>query len=240
MKVRRDKKIYIIGGGQGGGKAACCLAALGYRHLTVVDFDVVEKSDIGKAPDVFKKKHLKMKKALAVKESLEDSFSDINVDAISTSFSDFLAQVSTHNACAVLDMTDTMVSKAKVVEFCIEENIPYAGGGMVAYKIDIVVSPSLQDSACLFCIEDYEQSYYDEKEKASEPSCQKRDRAGFIPTSNLSASIGVALLCIEVDKLLTVGQKQTTHTSLLVYPTPKHVKTVTVKKNPSCIICGRT
>jgi molybdopterin/thiamine biosynthesis adenylyltransferase len=239
MHERAMQKIGIVGCGMGGGKALLYMSALGYKEFIIYDFDVVKNSDIAKAPDVFSRRHLGLKKAEAVKQVVEDKFDDVKVLAEPISFEQYLIESKNREFSALMDFTDNMGSKAVVVRYCREKRIPYTGGGIIAYKANIVVSPSTPDSACLFCIEDYEKAYYEEREEENEPDCQKTDgEEGFMPTSNLTASTGVAFTCIELDKLLMLGQAHTTHTVILLYPTPKYVKTGVVKKNPECILCN--
>lgn len=234
MDKRAEKKIAVIGAGMGGGKSLLHLSALGYKRFVLVDFDFVEETDIAKAPDVFSNSQVGMEKVRAVKETVEDKFRDVSIEAINTGFeASSLGEVD-----AVMDYTDDVTSKLSISEYCYLKNLPYTSGGIIGYRADLLVSPG-SSKACLFCIPEYEELYYEEKERESEPDCQITEvEEGFLPTSNLTASFGVVVTCIEMDKLLLFGQERTTLTRAMIYPTPKLLKTTEVEKRRECPVCS--
>lgn len=124
-----DTKILVLGAGGMGSTTAYLLAQFGFKDLTIVDFDIVEKSDIEKMI-VYKKHDLGKLKIDALKVIIEDQFDYCSVRKIQakiTSKTDLKSVIDESNAQLIIRAMDPkeVVFRFWLNEICFSKRIPF-------------------------------------------------------------------------------------------------------------------
>lgn len=83
QKQIKDSNILILGCGGIGSSIAWLFAGLGIRKMTIVDFDIVEVSNLNRM-FMFDKSDLGKKKVLTIKRKLQELYADLEITAIDT------------------------------------------------------------------------------------------------------------------------------------------------------------
>lgn len=131
--VLREKRVAIVGLGGLGSNIAVMLARSGVGHLMLVDFDVVEASNLNRQH--YFPRHLGMPKAEALAEQLREINPALSLDVVQQ-------RVTADNAAALLqgwplvcEAMDAPASKAMLVNTLLPdpEKIIVAGSGMAGY-----------------------------------------------------------------------------------------------------------
>ena len=79
LKIK-EKKILIFGAGAGGSSLIYLLAQFGFKNITVIDYDVIEETDIQRI-SIFDKEDIGKRKITALKNKIKRNFS-ININTI--------------------------------------------------------------------------------------------------------------------------------------------------------------
>ncbi|TGM34831.1 HesA/MoeB/ThiF family protein [Leptospira biflexa] len=123
QKKWNDASVLIIGLGGLGCPSALQLALAGVSRIGLVDFDVVEVSNLHRQT-LFTWKDIGRKKTEVVSEVLKEHIPWIQIET----FSEFLNSNSNTQIFEtwdiVLDCTDTIISKYAINDFCLEKKIP--------------------------------------------------------------------------------------------------------------------
>lgn len=81
QKQIRDSNVLVLGCGGIGSSIAWLLAGLGIRKMTIVDFDIVEASNLNRM-FMFGKSDIGEKKVLAIKRKLQELYADLEITAM--------------------------------------------------------------------------------------------------------------------------------------------------------------
>ena len=194
--------VVIIGCGALGAMQAETLARAGVGHLTLVDRDFVEESNLQRQI-MFEEADARerLPKAVAAARRINRVNSDIRVDAVVAdanfeNIEDLIA-----GADLVMDGTDNFETRYLINDACVKTATPWIYGAAVgSYGLTMTIIPG--ETPCLRCV------LPGLPEPGSGPTC---DTAGVIlPIIAVIASIQ----CAEAMKLLT-DQREHLHGSLL-------------------------
>lgn len=130
----KSSKVLIAGLGGLGSSVALALARVGIGHLRIVDFDVVEPSNLNRQQ--YFVRHIGMKKAFALKELIEDINPFIEVEAIDR----YIDGSNLKELCSDVDVAveafDKADNKAMLVNY-MRKNLPdkkvVVASGMAGY-----------------------------------------------------------------------------------------------------------
>jgi molybdopterin/thiamine biosynthesis adenylyltransferase len=197
----REARVVIIGCGALGAMQAETLARAGVGHLTLVDRDFVEESNLQRQI-MFEESDAgeRLPKAIAAVRRIHRVNSDVQAEAI-------VADVNFENieeiiieADLVMDGTDNFETRYLINDACVKAGTPWIYGAAVgAYGLTMTVIP--EQTPCLRCV-------LEMPEPGAGPTC---DTAGVIlPIIAIIASIQST----EAIKLLT-GQRDELHGSLI-------------------------
>lgn len=126
--------VMVVGCGAVGSFALEALARSGVGHMILIDFDVVEPSNINRQLFAMTSTVGKTKVDVAAKR-VRDINPDITVDAINTFFDDTTQLDVVPDF--VIDAIDSVPSKIALYQWCVARNIPFISSMGAARKRDI-------------------------------------------------------------------------------------------------------
>jgi adenylyltransferase/sulfurtransferase len=225
QKRLKNAKVLVVGAGGLGSPALLYLAAAGVGTLGIIDFDVVDESNLQRQV-IHGQSDVGRPKA----ESARDSILQINP----------LVQVNLHqvrldsdNALEIfagydliVDGTDNFATRYLVNDACVLLGKPYVWGSI--YRFDGQASVFWAEyGPCYRCL------YPEPPPPGMVPSCAEGGVLGV-----LCASIG-SIQVTEAIKLIT-GIGESLAGRLMIYEALEmSYRTVRVRKDPECAICGK-
>ncbi len=225
QKRLKNAKVLCVGAGGLGSPALLYLAAAGVGTLGVIDFDVVDESNLQRQI-IHGQSDVGRPKA----ESARDSIAEINpyvhvqvhTEALSTDnvmeiFSDY---------DLIVDGTDNFATRYMVNDACVLLGKPYVWGSI--FRFDGQASVFWAEyGPCYRCL------YPDPPPPGMVPSCAEGGVLGV-----LCGSIG-SIQVTEAIKLIT-GIGESLAGRLMIYDALEmSYRTVRVRKDPECAICGK-
>jgi adenylyltransferase/sulfurtransferase len=220
----KNARVLLIGAGGLGAPNAMYLAAAGVGHLGLVDFDVVDASNLQRqvihgTSDIGRPKL----------ESARDKIAEINpyveVTLHQTRLTSDNARELIRGYDLVVDGSDNFPTRYLVNDACVLEGKPYVWGSI--YRFDGQASVFwAEHGPCYRCL------YPEPPPPGMVPSCAEGGVLGV-----LCASIG-SIQVTEAIKLLT-GTGEPLLGRLMLYDALEMgYRTLAVRKDPDCAICG--
>ncbi len=216
-------KVLIVGAGGLGAPAALYLAAAGVGTIGIVDGDVVDRTNLQRqvihfAPDIGKpkvvsaqEKMLQINPGVTVQTYHERLFAHNILDIIRDY--DF-----------VIDGTDNFPAKFLINDACVLAQKAFSHGGIL--RFDGQTMTYVPGSACYRCV------FLQPPPKNAVPTCSQAGVLGAV--AGMLGTIQAA----EVLKYL-IGKGQLLIDRLLIFNAfSMEFRTVHVKHNPACPICG--
>ena len=202
----------IVGCGALGTVQAELLTRAGIGKLVLIDFDIVEESNLSRQH--YNKEDLGRRKVDATKERLQ-KIRDIEIKIVPSYLS--LQNIDFLDADIVLDGTDNMNTRFLINEYCKKNTIPAVFASAVLDKGSVLVVDEGPCYSCVFA------------NKNSEEDCAT---TGVLnTTTELSGTISVN----EAIKILT---KQETMKGLFSFSLKDNrYDTLKLKENPTCKVC---
>jgi molybdopterin/thiamine biosynthesis adenylyltransferase len=236
QQLLRAGHVAVVGVGATGAATASLLARAGVGHLTLIDRDFVEPSNLQRQM-LFDEDDARA--SLPKAEAAHRHLARINSSvAISAHIADLVpANIATllSGADIILDCTDNFETRYLLNDFCVREGRPWiyaAAVGAYAASMNILPQPATDPTACLACI----------FPSAPSGNLETCDTAGILSTAvNLAASIQVT----EALKFLT-RQPHLMRRSLVSFDlwTPQDRGTLsrseisTAHPRAGCDVCG--
>jgi len=233
QKLLAAGRVAIVGVGATGAAAASLLARAGVGHLTLIDRDFVEPSNLQRQVLFDEADALAaLPKAEAARRKIAAFNSGIEVEAAIADLVPGNIRELLAGAQLLLDCTDNFETRYLLNDYAVEQGKPWiyaAAIGAYAATMTILPPASGAQTACLACL-------FPTPPTGPVETC---DTAGILSTAvNLAASIQVT----EALKLLT-GQPQLVRRTLLSFDLWSNERTEisTARPNPACAVChGRT
>lgn len=225
-----DSRAVIIGCGALGAVQAETLARAGVGHITLVDRDFVEESNLQRQIMFEESDALeRLPKAIAASRRIARVNSSISVEPIVADVNFENIEEIIEGADVVLDGTDNFETRFLINDACVKLRIPWVYGAAVgSYGLTMTINP--EGRPCLRCVLE------EMPDPGSGPTC---DTAGVLmPIVNIIASIQSA----EAMKLLT-DQTDKLHRSLVrvdVWDFQLNRTSLDSLSNGSgCLVCGQ-
>ena len=142
----------IIGAGGLGSPAAYYLASAGLGHITLVDDDRVELTNL-RRQILHSTESIGLSKVDSGKQALQRINPDIDVTALAErAEGERLAEL-VQNATVVLDCSDNFVTRHAVNRACVRHKVPLVSGAAIQFDGQISVFDSRQaDAPCYACV----------------------------------------------------------------------------------------
>jgi adenylyltransferase/sulfurtransferase len=213
-----SSSVAIVGCGALGSVAAELLARAGIGHLTLIDHDVVEISNLQRQA-LYTESDISKPKASCLKSHLEAINPDVKITAHDKNLnfenvSNLLSKVD-----LLLDCTDNIDTRLLINEFCVKNKLPWIHSAAVQDK-GVIVN-FLPRSPCFRCVF---------PKVAQSGSCEE---LGILnSTSHITASVQV----VEVMKIL-LG-KPAEKDMLRINSVTHDVARLSIKKLPDCPVCN--
>jgi adenylyltransferase/sulfurtransferase len=144
--------VLIIGLGGLGSPVAMYLAAAGVGHLTLVDFDAVDLTNLQRQI-VHTTARIGMNKAASAAQSLRELNPDVRVDTIEQLLDAdaLLAQVKM--VSLVIDCTDNFQTRFAINAACVAAKVPLVSGAAIRLEGQVAVFDArLETSPCYRCL----------------------------------------------------------------------------------------
>ncbi len=224
QKRLKNAKVLCVGAGGLGSPALMYLAAAGVGTLGIVEFDVVDESNLQRQI-IHGQSDIGRSKAASARDSVREinPFVTVNLHEErldSSNAMDLFAQYD-----LIVDGTDNFATRYLVNDACVLLHKPYVWGSI--YRFDGQASVFWADQGpCYRCL------YPEPPPPGMVPSCAEGGVLGV-----LCASIG-SIQVNEAIKLIT-GIGQPLVGSLMVYDALEtEYRKITVRKDPNCAVCG--
>ncbi|MGB0908627.1 MAG: HesA/MoeB/ThiF family protein [Maricaulaceae bacterium] len=216
-------KVAIIGAGGLGGPAGLYLAAAGVGHITIIDDDVIEASNLQRQVQ-FVHTDIGMNKAVVMADTLEDLNPDVTARAKSMRLtaSNAAEMIAGHDV--VLDGVDNFEARYAINAACLSANIPLVSGALGRFNGQVSLFPSDGNGPCYRCLV-----------PDIPPDAETCSAVGVIGA--LAGFVG-SMMALETIKFIT-GAGTTLSGRLWLFDGLKtKTRTVKLSRDPACPECG--
>jgi len=220
-----DSHALIIGLGGLGSPASLYLAAAGVGHLTLVDFDTVDLSNLQRQI-VHRTNDLGRPKIESARDNLASLNPDIRIDTLPGPLDDETLRAAVGAADVVLDCTDNFAARHSINRACVAERKPLVSAAAIRLEGQLSVFDTRKEiSPCYHCL------YREDGEEAE--TCT---RNGIL--APVVGSLGT-LQALEAIKVL-LGLGETLVGRLLLFDALTFdLRTLKLKRDPACPVCAR-
>ena len=220
----KSASVLIVGSGGLGSPIALYLAAAGIGHIGIVDYDVVDDSNLQRQV-IHGTDRLGKLKVESARQRMLDLNPYIQVDAYNTLFSADNAERIAADYDILVDVTDNFPTRYLINDLCVLTGKPYVYGSIFRFEGQVSVFDARQ-GPCYRCL------FPEPPPPGMVPSCGEGGVFGVLP-----GTIGT-LQATEVIKYI-VGAGTTLVGKLLLYDALDLMfQTISLRKNPSCKVCG--
>jgi molybdopterin/thiamine biosynthesis adenylyltransferase len=219
----RSGRVLVIGAGGLGSPVLLYLAAAGVGTLGIVDGDIVDLSNLQRqvihvTPGVGKAK------VLSAKERINLLNPDVQVNVYHELFNAGNAFDLIREYDFIVDGTDNFPGKFLINDACVLGGRPFSHGGIL--RFDGQTMTYLPGTACYRC------AFHSPPPPDAVPTCSQAGVLGAIP------GILGAIQAAEVLKFLTGAGELLTDRLLAFDAKTMNFRTVRLKRNPHCPVCG--
>ena len=225
QKRLKNAKVLVVGAGGLGSPALLYLAAAGVGTLGVIDFDVVDESNLQRQI-IHGQSDIGKLKAESARDSITEVNPYVSVQVHTEALSNDNVMEIFSGYDLIVDGTDNFATRYMVNDACVLLGKPYVWGSI--FRFDGQASVFWAEyGPCYRCL------YPDPPPPGMVPSCAEGGVLGV-----LCASIG-SIQVTEAIKLIT-GIGDSLAGRLMIYDALEmSYRTVRVRKDPECAICGK-
>lgn len=222
----RAAHVLIIGAGGLGCPAATYLAAAGIGHLTWVDGDTVDATNLARQV-LFGPDDIGQKKVEAGRRALLRLHPTVKITAIPHHADEAFLEQHVPSSSVVLDCTDRWATRQMINRVCVAHRVPLITAAAIEWSGQLmVVDPRHADQACYACV-------FDPTTHPEEHACGAY--------GVLSAMVG-AMGCHQAAEALTliVSQGPSDRPQLLSMLDVRSGRwqQLQLSRNPECPVCG--
>jgi adenylyltransferase/sulfurtransferase len=176
--ILKSSHVLVVGAGGLGVGALPYLAAVGLGHITIVDHDVVDLSNLGRQV-IYTSAEVGQSKALLAEKYIKSLNPEINVESFQVKLAQENAIEWIQKADLVIDCTDNFTSRYLINDICVSLDKPFVYAAIHAWEgLLSVCNALLADgtrTATYRCL-------FPESPNMSEiPTCDEVGVLGFIP-----------------------------------------------------------
>jgi len=217
-------RVLCVGTGGLGSPLALYLAAAGVGTLGLVDFDVVDASNLQRQI-IHSTKDIGRKKLDSAEEKLKALNPDLNVEKHDTLLSSANALDILKDYDVVADGTDNFPTRYLVNDACVLLGKPNAYGSIFRFEGQASVFAT-KDGPCYRCL------YPEPPPPGLVPSCAEGGVLGILP-----GLVGVTQATETIKLILGIGEPLIGRL-LLVDALKMRFRELKLRKNPECPVCG--
>ena len=216
----------VIGAGGLGSAAAPYLAAAGLGHLTLLDHDQVEITNLQRQI-MHAEVRVNQSKVSSGKQFLQALNSGIQIETIEAKASTSLLDELLPSVDVVLDCTDSFATRHLINASCVKHQVPLVSGSALRFDGQITVFDSRNSaSPCYACI-------FSPDEHFEEVSCSSM---GIF--SPLVGIIGAMQAAQAIQVLVGFGETLVGR-MLLWNARNTQIDEFKIARNPECSVCGK-
>jgi len=225
QKRLKNARVLCVGAGGLGSPALLYLAAAGVGTLGVIDFDVVDESNLQRQI-IHGQSDIGRLKAESARDSIAEINPYVNVQVHTDALTNDNVMEIFSGYDLIVDGTDNFATRYMVNDACVLLGKPYVWGSI--FRFDGQASVFWAEyGPCYRCL------YPDPPPPGMVPSCAEGGVLGV-----LCGSIG-SIQVTEAIKLIT-GVGESLAGRLMIYDALEmSYRTVRVRKDPECAICGK-
>ncbi len=216
--------VLIVGTGGLGSPASLYLAAAGVGHIGLVDYDVVDETNLQR--QVIHDTHaLGQRKVESARQRLQDLNPAIQVDGFDEPFTSANAMRIAGSYELILDASDNFPTRYLTNDLCVLTGKPLVYGAVFRFDGQASVFDA-RFGPCYRCL------FPEPPPAGLVPSCSEAGILGVLP-----GTIGTIQATEAIKLLLGIGSSLAGR--LLIYDAlDMTVEFVKLKKNPHCKVCG--
>lgn len=217
-----SSRIVIVGAGGLGGPAALYAAAAGIGHITLIDDDIVELSNLQRQIQ-FSEHHIGQSKAAALAQGLAALNSDLTLTSVEQRLTANNAQALLSGHDLILDGTDDFAVRFAINKASYHLNTPLLSGALGRFNGQIGLFNTAKESPCYRCfVPDIP------------PNIETCAHVGVIGA--LAGVIG-SMMALEAIKYLT-GAGDSLAGALYLYEGLSGIgRKINLPKDPACQVC---
>jgi molybdopterin/thiamine biosynthesis adenylyltransferase/rhodanese-related sulfurtransferase len=220
----KDARVLMVGAGGLGSPIGLYLAAAGVGRLGIVDFDVVDETNLQRQV-LHGTKDIGGRKTDSARERLHDLNPHVEVVAHETRLDSGNALEILRGYDLVVDGTDNFATRYLVNDACVLLGIPNVYGSIYRFEGQSTVFCT-KDGPCYRCL------YPEPPPPGLVPSCAEGGVLGILP-----GLVGL-VQATEAVKLITGIGETLAGRLLLVDALRMQFRTVNLRRNPRCPACG--
>jgi adenylyltransferase/sulfurtransferase len=217
-------RVLIVGLGGLGCPAALFLATGGVGKLVLNDFDRVDETNLPRQI-LYGPGDVGELKVEAAKARLKALNPDVEIVCLPERLDGAALDAAVASVDVVLDGTDNFAARFAVNRACVARRVPLVSGAAVRVEGQIAVFPNRGDGPCYACL------YNDEDEWLGD--CQGNGVLAPVPGV-------IGTLMAEEAMKLVLGWFSSLHERLLLWDAKRgDWQSVALKRDPSCVVCGK-
>ena len=220
-----NSHVLLIGAGGLGSAAAPYLAAAGVGHITLVDHDSVDLTNLQRQI-MHAESSIGKSKVASGKEFLQHLNSSIQIETIQAKATSSLLDELLPSVNVVLDCTDTFSTRHLINAACVKNKTPLVSGSALKFDGQVsVFDPRNPTSPCYACI-------FSPDEQFEEVSCSSM---GIF--SPLVGIIGAMQAAQALQLLIGFGEPLVGR-MLLWNGRTTQIDEIRISRNSECSVCG--
>jgi adenylyltransferase/sulfurtransferase len=220
----KNAKVLLIGTGGLGAPLGLYLAAAGVGRLGLVDFDVVDSTNLQRQV-TFGTSDIGRHKTEAARSRLSNLNPDIQIDTFETKLTSDNALLLFKDFDVIVDGTDNFPTRYLVNDACILLRKPNVYGSIFRFEGQATVF-GMPDGPCYRCL------YPEPPPPGLVPSCAEGGVLGVLP------GIVGSIQAMETIKLILGAGENLVGRLLLFDALGMKFRELKLRKNPACPMCG--
>jgi adenylyltransferase/sulfurtransferase len=221
----RAARALVVGAGGLGCPAALYLAASGVGRLTLADPDKVDLTNLQRQI-LYRTDSVGARKVEAARASLSALNPEIEILPVEKKLDEKNLEPYVEAADVVLDCSDNFATRHALNRACVAHRKPLVSGAAIRFDAQVSVFDLRKaDAPCYACL-------YPEDGEIEEVQCAQM--GVFAP---MTGAVG-ALQAMEAVKLLSGAGETLAGRLLLIDAKRAEWRTVRVRKDPGCRVCG--
>lgn len=220
----KASSVLLIGAGGLGCPAALYLAAAGVGRIGIVDYDVVDESNLQRQV-LYGSSDVGKPKLEAAEKRLKDLNPRLEVDSYIERFSSENARSLISKYDVVVDGTDNFPTRYLVNDACVLEGKPNVYGSIFRFDGQVSVF-NFEGGPCYRCL------YSEPPPPGLVPSCAEGGVLGVLP------GIVGTMQATEAIKLIVGIGESLSGKLLLIDALNMDFRKLNIKKNPECKVCS--
>jgi len=215
----------VIGAGGLGSPVALYLASAGVGHITLVDHDEVDATNLQRQI-AHNLDRVGLPKAESARIAMHAINPEVRVDALVRRADDALLDELLPTAQVVLDCTDNFATRHLINRACVRHRVPLVSGAAIRFDGQLsVYDPCEPKSPCYACV-------FPETEGLEETRCATM--GVFAPLVGIIGTIQAA----EALKLLCGMGSRLVGKLMMLDGRDMEFHTIGLGRNPGCAVCG--